>query len=320
MHLVKARLNRLVVSALSLSLAAGLAVAQNQPAPPGPAEPDSRQSVLVLERMDLDRILVAAKDQGLRKALAMLPARLRELPDEIPGGEQIPPEVVELLPRLLSGNVRMGVTYDGQNQKEGFGGAGIVLSFAQKDEQEAKAVTKAVQALIEQAPDAPELKPSTKIPGMVGAVTPIGVVRLGPRKTAAGNWAFEIHLGGVPSADDNLKELGNIAGAAGVTSFMKGRFDPAPLGPVLGLLQVAAGSNPQAAQFIQDLTERNIIGPEAAKWVFSMGHTADESVSTMTMMHVADGQPKDSLGIRALNEADFNLIPADAYFGTIAVT
>ncbi|MGQ0627673.1 MAG: hypothetical protein ACT4PL_06175 [Phycisphaerales bacterium] len=303
---------RAVVTAAALWTCAGLALAQNDPA----KEPETRQSVLVLERVSLDKILVAPKDQALRRALGMLPARLLEIPSEVPDGEGVPTEAIELITRLASSPVRLGVTYDAQNQKGGFGGAGIVLSFAQASEAEAKATSEALQKALADAPEMPALTASKQMPGMVGAVTPAGVVRLGPRKTAAG-WAFEVHAGTVPDPEANLKELAGVA-TAGVTPFIRGRFDPAPLSPLLGLLQVVAGANPQAGAVVAGLTERNLIGEQAAKWSFAIGHSDDATVSRMTLTHVADGDPIDAKGARPLTEADFRLIPADAYFGNIA--
>jgi len=301
-------------SALSLFTFAGggAALAQNN------AADDTRQSVLVLERVELDKILIAPKDQSLRKALKMLPMRLFEIPSEVPDGGEVPVEAIELATRLGSAALKIGVTYDAQNQKGGFGGAGVVVSFAAKDEAEANSTTKMVRDLLAQSPDMPDFTASKQIPTMVGAVTPAGIVRFGPRNGKSG-WAFEIHLGTVPDPDANFKELNGID-VAGVTPFIKGRFDPAPLAPLLGALQVAAGGQPQIAEVIQGLMERNYIGPDAAKWVISAGHIADQTVVSTIWNHTADGQPKDSVGLRPISEAEFNLIPADAYFGTISIS
>ncbi len=121
----------------------------------------------------------------------------------------------------------------------------------------------------------------------------------------------------MPNPDDNLKELSSVS-VAGMTPFLKGRFDPAPLTPLLGILTQLGGGQPQLAEQIKGIMDRNLIGPEAAKWTAALGHTDDATVSTMIMSHVADGQPKDSIGLRPLSEADYNLIPADAYFGNVA--
>ncbi len=301
-----------VASALALFTLAGSTLAQNN------AADDTRQSVLVLERMELDKILIAPKDQALRKALAMLPMRLLELPGEVPEGGELPPEAVALAVRLGAAPFRIGVTYDALNQKGGFGGAGVVVSFAAKDEAEAISTTKLVQDLMGKTPGMPDFTASKQIPTMVGAVTPAGVVRFGPRNAKSG-WAFEIHLGTVPDPEANFKELAGVS-VAGVTPFMKGRFDPAPLAPLLGVLQMLAGGQPQVAEMVQGMMDRNLIGPDAAKWIVSAGHAGDSTVISMLWSHGAEGQPKESVGLRPISDAEFNLIPADAYFGSISIS
>ena len=79
------------------------------------AERASRQSggqeVLALHMVDMEDMLSDPKDAALLAAFKMLPARLMELGNEIPGWD-MPPQVVPMLTEVLSGSKTLTVHLD----------------------------------------------------------------------------------------------------------------------------------------------------------------------------------------------------------------
>ena len=59
--------------------------------------------LLVLHMENAEELLRHPKDAGLLAALRMLDDRLAELPGEIPNAPPIPPEVIELATRVMTG-------------------------------------------------------------------------------------------------------------------------------------------------------------------------------------------------------------------------
>lgn len=315
--------NRRVLGLAACLLACG-GIAGSIAARPLALEPDGKKdaptTVLAVERLTLDQLLVAPKDKALRDALHMLPARLAEVPAEARrDGNDPPPEaLIELLPRLAGAPVRMGMSYDPAKPTGGFAGAGVVLSFGAADEADAAKTASLVSSLIQQAPGAPERKPSKAVPGMSDMQTPLGQVRFGPRK-AGDKWAFEVHIGTVVDPDTAVKTLDGVS-AAGVASFLRARFDAAPLTPLIGMLQVFAAANPAAAGAITKMTEAGFIGPECAKAEVVVGHTADRTVMQLAYRGLGDRAEKAGLSKQNLTDADLAVIPADCYWAGLATS
>jgi hypothetical protein len=115
---------RIQLLAIGCGLALGAAaVGQDQK-----AEPFKAGTVLVIEHASLDTMFADPKDKALGDALAMIPARLRELPRE---AKRMPPEAASLINMLattLARPGRLAVTYDGNNPSGGGFGYGAVFS------------------------------------------------------------------------------------------------------------------------------------------------------------------------------------------------
>ncbi|MFN0011629.1 MAG: hypothetical protein ACKVS8_08305 [Phycisphaerales bacterium] len=280
-----------------------------------PAKPAST-TVLAIERLELDRVLLAAKDKALRDALHMLPARLSELPAEMAeaGNDDEPPprELLELLPRLAGSAVRVGVTYDPAKPSGGFAGVGVVLSFESADEAGAGKTNALVASLLQNAPEAPEQKPSKAFAGMTEIFGPPGRVRFGPRQVG-GKWAFEVHVGTVTDPDAAIKTVEPVS-AKGVGAFLRGRFDAAALTPLIGMVQVIAAANPAAAAAISKMTEAGFIGPDSAKAEFVLGHEGERTVGTFTFRDLGPRGEKAGVSTTVLTDADLAVIPADCYW------
>ena len=309
-------LHRVLSPLAALLASAGIAgsIVARPLAPEPAAKKDPPTAVLAVERLEVDNILVAPKDKALRDALHMLPARLAEVPGEAKrDGNDPPPEaLLELLPRLAGAHIRMGVSYDPTKPTGGFAGAGVVMSFESSDEADAAKTTSLMSSFLDNAPGAPQRKPSKAVAGMTDMQTPLGQVRFGPRK-AGDKWAFEVHVGTVPDPDAAIKTLDGVS-APGVASFLRGRFDAAPLTPLIGMVQVFAAANPAAAGVITKMTEAGFIGPDCAKAEVVVGHTADRTVMQMAYRGLGDRAEKAGVSRQNLTDAELAVIPADCYW------
>jgi hypothetical protein len=294
---------------LTLALSAGTLLAQGNQPKPAPT------NVLTLETGDLDKYFVSPKDEALKRALRMIPARVNEVPGEVPmGNDAPPPQAFELLSRVLSSPVRLALSYNAENQG-GFMGAGLVLSLSAPSEQEAKKTDSLVNSILQTTPLRP--KPSQAVPGMGDILTPIGTVRLGPRQTAKG-WAYEIQAGTVGDPDASFAALDSI-NIAGVTPHTRVRFDAAPLAPLLDFVEMFAAGEPEAAAMIQQVRESGVLGPDGLKSTIVSGYTADRSVSVITVKGLAPLAPKMGISRSTLTEAQLRVIPADAHWGGMGI-
>ena len=109
------------------TVAAGVAAFAGLAASASASMPEPRKAappVLVVDYAGAGALLVDKKDQALKDALAMMPARLRELPREVPGMDNIPAPVLDAALMLLTKPARLAVTFDEARQDEGMFGLG----------------------------------------------------------------------------------------------------------------------------------------------------------------------------------------------------
>ncbi|MCW5766428.1 MAG: hypothetical protein KIT68_10700, partial [Phycisphaeraceae bacterium] len=266
-----------------------------------------------IERADLDRLLVDPKDAALKAALKMLPARLRELPGDIPELRQVPPGVFDLIDKCFGRSARFAATYDQKNQQGGFFGAGLVLSIGAADEKDAREIHGIVAGLLKSLGDqAPPTEDSTAHPGMTELPTPVGVVRFGPRRSADG-WRYEIHVGG-SDPDGAFSPLRAIT-MQGASAFLRTTFDGAPLTPLFEMLVQMAGGEAEGA--VKQLEDAGLIGPNAVRYETAWGHT--DAGFRSTSRAVGMGKvPAAAAARAALSDADLRLLPADTVLGSLA--
>lgn len=306
------------------TLVAGLPAFAQAPAKNdnAPAAAPERVTVFALEKLDVDRVLIDPKDAALKKALGMLPARLRELPGELPD-VPIDQSTIDLIIRMASAPMRLAITYNPQNQQGGLAGFGVVLSFAAPAEADAAAMQKSVEGVLAMTGAGLELKPSPAFDSMREATTPFAQVRMGPRKSAAGaagaqGWNYEIHVGSVGEPDAALSQVDSVQ-PGDIKPFARARFDAAPLSPLLGMLTMFLGADPASAAMFQSLTEGGFIGPDAAHINFVVGHLDDRAVSEAVIVGIGDRGLKGGLTRETLTDADYRLVPADSAFGGLGV-
>lgn len=294
--------------AAAAGLFTGLAaLAQNGDGP-------ARTTVLVVERVPLDKVLVDAKDKRLGDALAMLPARVRELPHEFP---DLPPEAASVAHLVMSTVARpasLVLTYDPDNP-EGVGfGYGLVISFGMKDKQDAEQLHAQIGGMIAAAgPEMPS-QPSERWPGMVEFTLPVGPLSYGPRESQRG-WRYEVVVGHVTDPDAGLDAL--PAADSGVSPVLRGRFDFSGLTPVMSMAQMFAGGEPEAAWFLEGMKEAGFWGSGAVKVEFVVGHTKDEGVVTTRFRGAQRFAEAWHTSAEPLSSADLGAVPADAVWAGI---
>ncbi len=301
------------VATISLAAASGLAQPEAKPVPtPPPPTP----GVLWLETASWDSILVSPKDARLKQAMKLFPARIADLHKELPPEAQheLPTAAFDLAAALLANPVRAAVAYDPENPAGGFFGGGLLLSFLHGEKTSAESTAGYVQTLSGLSPFKP--KASKAFSGMSDYLLPFGMVRSGPRQTAAG-WAYELHVGTLGDPDALLAGLADVS-EAGVKAYFKSRFDMAPLSPLLDFVEVMAGEEPEAAAMIAMARESGVFGPNGVKATFVAGYTDDRAVTVLRAKGLSQHVATLGMSTKPVTSAMMKVIPADAHFGTIA--
>lgn len=275
------------------------------------AQPEKKPgtTILAIDFTGAGSMLVDKKDQALKEAITMLAARVRELPREVPGMDEIPAPILDTLLTLLTSPARLAVTFDPDRQPEGMFGAGVVMSFGPGEQDAVNQMHGTVGFALAQAGAAGEGEPSDKYTEMLEVPSPVGgVIRYGPRKAADG-WRYELHAGAAPDPDSAFGIL--PAPMSGVTPVARAILDFRPVGPMLEQ-QLEAMGGPEGEELSRKLSGMGLIGPDAVRYTYQSGYTKDEQVGYM----VVEGMKKHArtMGVRTepLNDAVFAMIPSDA--------
>ncbi|MCA3005176.1 MAG: hypothetical protein LW650_00740 [Planctomycetaceae bacterium] len=309
-----------MIAAGALLALAGMALAQ--PAGGGEAaKPAKRTTVLTVERLGLNDVLVDPRDAGIKRALGMLLPRLKNLPAEIPDFRDVPPGLFDLLATALERPARFALSYDPNDVEGSPFGVGVQISLGADNEAGAKAVAANVQSLLDSIPDfRRELQPaeSKALPGVMEVESPGGLIQYGPRN-ANGRWSYDLTFGAYTVKPPVFPPLAPVAvgpeGKVMAKPFIAANFDPASLTPLLGLLAMGLAGNPATAGVLPSLQEQGVIGPEAITYSLSLAHTDDSTV--FTMLESGKGRFVRPEQRQVLPESAYRLIPADAQFGTI---
>lgn len=311
---VRGRRGRMTAAIAAGAVSLGLMTASAmQPEGGKPAKAKKEAApVLLVERASLDKMVVDPRDAAMANAIGMLPARLRELPGEIPGAEQIPPPVLEMLIALASRPARLGLTYNAGDQTGGAFGMGLIASVLARDEAQAQNMQGTVNGLLSMGGNEFKGEPSEKYRGMSEAPLPVvGVLRYGARKSGD-SWRYEVHAGSAGDPDATFATLPAPA-RPGFEPVLRARLDLSTLTPLVEQFKAMAGDDPQAEQGFNALAVAGLIGPDAVKYSFQYGYLPDRSLSVT----VSEGMKKHAaaMGVSTtpLNAEDYKSIPADAY-------
>lgn len=323
----RVRTGALCVSA-GLCLAAATPIALAQPDGGDAKAKPARTSVLTLDVAGLDGLLADPKDQGLKRVVSLIPARLKDLPSEVPAFQEAIEddgaplnEIFTLLGWMMDKPTRLALEYDMNNQDEvNRFGAGIQLSFGARDEADAKAAGKLLGDIIKSIPEEIDIEVAKDGPwaGMNQIETPAGHARFGPRKDAGG-WRYEINFGRPGAPDKVFPALKPVKPAIGpaFTPYMRVTFDLSPLTPLVNMFAGGAAGDPAVAGMLSGLADSGLIGDEAILTEMYAGYSETASVSyTVTRgagrFMEATGQTKTPL-----SEAELRVIPADASMASI---
>lgn len=281
-----------------------------------PADEPKSGTLLVFEHVGLGNFLVDPKDRALSDALAMLPARLRELPRQVPDMEPQIAEMITLVLATVARPARLAVNYNAENPAGGAFGYGVVVSFAARDERDADAMHDSLGAIAAMAPQAPKPKPSQRWEGMTDVQLPFGLLSYGPRRSEAG-WRYEVIFGSIDDPESGLASL--PAPMDGVTTVARARLDLSVLTPAVNMVQMmAGGENPEFAGMLAEAKGAGLLGPDAMKVSFQSGYTATEAVSLTTIEGAAGLAEGGALPVGELTEADLNAVPADASVASVS--
>ncbi len=305
--------------AAAMTIAAVAALAPVSLARQGAAEPEKKpevQTLFVGERGVCHDLFVSEKDAALLRALEMLPARLRELRMQVPDLQNIPDEALDLLINIVSHPMRVAVTDKGFDEKTGMPGFGAVVSFKMSDrgEAEAKEMHQQIETLRGMSRMPFEPAPSKRFPGMTDLPLPMGVLAYGPRQAADG-WRYEMIFAVIDDPDAPFKAL--PAMPAGVNPVVRGSIDLAAWSPMISMFAgFAAMASPQGQQVLDRFREAGLIGKDAIKVEWTLGHSADAMQGTMAVRRL--GKHASGMMKGTISAEDLSVIPADASFVKIA--
>jgi hypothetical protein len=294
----------LAACVVSTALAAPLALAQdaaNRPA----SETFSGGPVLVVDHADLSAFFPDASDQALLKALQMIPARIRELPQEI-DKEDFTAEHAGLISTVLQALARPGrvsVMYD-ESPTGGLFGYGVAFSVQTRDKAEADELQARIRGLLAQANEQLRFKPSNRFKGMNEVQLPFGLLSIGPREASDG-WRYEIILGTMNAPDASAEAL--PAPSEGFTPLVRAYFNTRGLSPALETARNMAGPNlpPQAEQF-EDLIKGGLA------LTYEAGFTKDAMVTRSVVRSAKPAAASLLIGTKPLSAADLRVFPADS--------
>ncbi|MBX3366858.1 MAG: hypothetical protein KF912_06035 [Phycisphaeraceae bacterium] len=278
------------------------------------------QPFILYEHAPMSAWLVDGKDAGLKQAISMIPARLAELPGEIP---DMPPEIepiVQLALRTLAQPARLAITYNPDNAAGGFFGYGLTLSVQAKDQGHATQLHGILHAALlekfqEQGMPAPA--DSMRFKGMQDVQLPFGLISYGPRESKDG-WRFELVAGAVDNPDAGFDRL--PVPPQGVSPVMRGSLNFAALTPGINMARTLAGRNfpPEGVEVLTGLERAGIIGSEAIAIDFVAGYTATDTTSIVRVKGAGKYASQWHMSKEPVNDKDLAMVPADATMMSIA--
>ncbi len=308
----------LAAAAALVSLAGGIARAQDKPAP---ETPRPMQTFLALERAPMGDFAVDPKDAALKKAIAMLPARLAELPGEIPEMTKDDADMIRMVAQTIARRQRFAVTFTPNYQAGGAMGYGVILNTPFDNKVDADALESRVLDEIRKEHPAFEAKESPRFPSLTEVVIPVAPLRFGSRSGRAGS-SFDIIWGAVTDADAPFENLPKPTLKG--TSIVHGVLDCRALTQIVGFMQtgINAGMKDSGQAPVQvgpELSQWGLIGQDAIQVAFEVAYTADDLTSRAVATNM--GKMMGQLGIDQLSvkPADLKVIPADAVNASLSV-
>jgi len=293
-----------LVATGALALSITPALAQDEQAPPEP------QTLIAFESTTLSGLMAHPKDEGLRRAIEMIPVRLRELPREIPDLDQAPEGIFNLIDLAFEGPYRLAVVSQGADPETGMPRISAQVAFGSGNQAGAQAASAALSGMLS---DVPQIQRDDN--GMMHFTTPGGDVRIGTFEGDGGSWWFGARLGDqalIAGALDGLPQSprGDM--------LMHGSMDlSSVIAPMKMMGAMMAGGDPEAAAamaFVENLGVLDMLSlpMDTVAWRDSAG------VHARTVVHNARASmEKMGLASASLTAEKVNAIPSDAIAASI---
>ncbi len=260
------------------------------------------EDLILVYSAGVDALFVDAKDAALKNAVAMISARLSELPGEIPNAGDMPPDLIPLLARLCGGSavLRAGLASEGIEGMPLPFYANLLLPGSEAEARElASRVTNLFASVGMEGleADASGLVPlPAPIPAWFGASGRDFIVAVGKRSEAT----VEIPRSGLPAGVE----------PAFAVSLDYGRMLK------LGLSQATQGDDSDGARMVTKLMER--LHLTDIRFEISSGHDAQRGYQAVLMPGMAkavremglmpeSGVPAELLGV----------VPSDAIWAAL---
>jgi hypothetical protein len=302
------------LAAAGLGLFSPCAMGQTAGQPGGGEKVTGARAVLLLERSALEKMVVDPRDEGLARAVAMLPARIRELPGEVPGLARIPPPALDLALAILSNPGRLGVTYNADDKLGGAFGVGLVASVLTSDEVQAQSMHGVVSAFLATAGEELRTEPSKAFPSMTEIRgIPVGkLVRVGPRRAADG-WRYEVHAGSAGHPEEMFASLPRPV-REGFEPVLRARLDLSALTPLAEELRAMAGADPEADRGFEAMERAGLFGAEGMRYSYQFGYLPDRSLGYSVTEGIRRRAAAMGIESTPLAADDLRSVPADAYW------
>lgn len=302
-----------LVCAAALAAAAGRASAQDAP---------QVQSLIAWKAAPLAQFTADERDAGLARALAMLPQRLAELPDETRG--EVDAEAIEMFLAgldILSGASKFAIVFNPTSTAGGAFGYGIIAGAMLDDVRQGQPLMRKIDDVIREQGERPPRR-STIYVGMRDVRSPGGRLYYGPRE-GPGGATFDLFFGTVDDPDAPFAAIPEPT-VVGLRPVVHGTFDFRALTPLATMGQFAAGQamaqqGQQIPNIVQQLGLAGLAGDDAMRGTFELGFTDDAMRFRVNVGKAAGALSALGIGQGQLSAADLALVPADATMASVSL-
>ncbi|MFN0134137.1 MAG: hypothetical protein ACKVW3_16605 [Phycisphaerales bacterium] len=265
-------------------------------------------TVLVIEHTGWDSFMADPKDRAMADALALVPARVRELAREVPDMPREAPGLINMALGALSRPTVLTVAYNGENPSGGLFGYGVGISMRMPDQAASTDMHSAITGLMRQGNVQLKNGEGTRFAGMTDFQTPVALMSFGPKKADDG-WRYQAVFGTLDDAESGLTALPKAPD--GMKPIFRARIDMAGLTPARDLVAGFAGNEPGLAEMFQSVEELGIVGDQAMKASYQAGFTKDESGSVLVLEGAKKHAKALGMSERALGKNELASIPSD---------
>lgn len=291
---------------LSVTAAAmpGVVFAQDDRQPPP-------QTIIAFESVSLADCMTHPKDAALARAISMIPARLREMPREIPDLGDAPMEVFDLIDIAFEGPYRFAIVSEGADPATGAPRISGELAFGSRDARGANAAYSSFSVLVA---DAPQFERSDD--GSLSIQSPIGPVAISAYQGADGQWWFGARIGDPNVVDGAIAAL--PASDHGQT-LMRGSMDlKSIVAPLRMMGAMMAAGNPEAQAGMAMLNNSGILDAMSLT-MDTVVWRNDDGIHSRVVMHDArETMLKMGMTEESLTKSQLAAIPADAMTAMIS--